>query len=72
MGLFDKAATWRFAHEIGGRRFLELVRDETHTCYEGDHEHCHAWGYGCGHCPACDLRARGYETYQGGLAEALV
>ena len=67
----DKASTWRFAHEIGGHRFLELVRDETHTCYEGDHEHRHAWGYGCGHCPACDLRAKGYETYQGTLAEAL-
>jgi 7-cyano-7-deazaguanine synthase len=47
----DKAETWSLAHEIGGDRFLELIRDETHTCYEGDHEHCHAWGYGCGHCP---------------------
>lgn len=65
----DKAATWRLAHEIGGQRFLELVRDETHTCYEGDHEHRHAWGYGCGHCPACDLRAKGYRAYEADLVE---
>ena len=65
----DKAATWSLAREIGGQRFFELVRDETHTCYEGDREHRHAWGYGCGHCPACDLRAKGYQTYQAALAE---
>lgn len=60
----DKAATWSLAHEIGGQRFFELVRDETHTCYEGNREHRHAWGYGCGKCPACDLRAKGYQTYE--------
>ena len=65
----DKAETWSLAHEIGGHRFLELIRDETHTCYEGDHEHCHAWGYGCGHCPACDLRAKGYQTYEADQAK---
>jgi len=64
----DKGATWRLAHEIGGRSFVELVRNETHTCYEGDHEHLHSWGYGCGHCPACDLRAKGYEAYQANLS----
>lgn len=68
----DKAATWSLAYKLGGQRFVELVRDETHTCYEGDRQHRHAWGNGCGHCPACDLRARGYEAYQGSLAEALV
>lgn len=65
----DKAATWRLAREIGGERFFELVRDETHTCYEGDREHRHAWGYGCGECPACDLRAKGYQAYQTKLVE---
>lgn len=65
----DKAATWRLAREIGGARFFELVRDETHTCYEGDREHRHAWGYGCGECPACDLRAKGYQAYQTKLVE---
>jgi 7-cyano-7-deazaguanine synthase len=62
----DKAATWRLAHEIGGDSFVSLIRDETHTCYEGDREHLHAWGYGCGRCPACDLRAKGYEGYEAG------
>ena len=65
----DKAATWRLAREIGGARFFELVRDETHTCYQGDREHRHAWGYGCGECPACDLRAKGYQAYQTKLVE---
>lgn len=65
----DKAATWRLAHEIGGERFFELVRDETHTCYEGNREHRHVWGYGCGKCPACDLRAKGYQAYQTTLVE---
>lgn len=65
----DKAATWALVHEIGGPRFLELVRTETHTCYEGDHEHLHEWGYGCGRCPACDLRAKGYESYKAELVE---
>jgi 7-cyano-7-deazaguanine synthase len=65
----DKAATWRLAREIGGARFFDLVRDETHTCYEGDREHRHAWGYGCGECPACDLRAKGYQAYQTKLVE---
>ena len=65
----DKAATWTLAYKVGGQRFLELVRDETHTCYEGNREQRHAWGYGCGHCPACDLRAKGYRTYESDLAE---
>jgi 7-cyano-7-deazaguanine synthase len=65
----DKAATWSLAYELGGQYFLELVRDETHTCYEGDHEHRHAWGYGCGRCPACDLREKGYRTYEANLGE---
>jgi 7-cyano-7-deazaguanine synthase len=67
----DKAATWSLAYNIGGQRFLELVRDETHTCYEGDRQHRHSWGYGCGHCPACDLRAKGYQAYSPELTETL-
>jgi 7-cyano-7-deazaguanine synthase len=59
----DKAGTWRMAHDIGGERLVALVRDETHSCYEGDRDHRHDWGFGCGACPACDLRARGYEDY---------
>ncbi len=59
----DKAATWKLAHEIGGEGFVDLVREDSHTCYQGDREHHHSWGYGCGACPACQLRAGGYETY---------
>jgi 7-cyano-7-deazaguanine synthase len=52
----DKAATWQLANELGGESLVDLIRVETHTCYEGDREHFHDWGYGCGKCPACNLR----------------
>lgn len=60
----DKAKTWALAAQLGGDKFVKLIVDETVTCYEGDREHKHDWGYGCGACPACDLRAHGYEKYQ--------
>ena len=59
----DKAATWRLAHTLGGDTLVEIVRRETHTCYQGDREHWHDWGYGCGACPACALRAAGYARF---------
>ena len=59
----DKAATWRLADELGGAALVDLIREETVTCYEGDRTHRHAWGHGCGACPACDLRAKGYAKY---------
>jgi len=59
----DKAATWKLAEELGGQALIDLIIEETVTCYEGDRTHRHDWGYGCGHCPACDLRARGYARY---------
>jgi 7-cyano-7-deazaguanine synthase len=59
----DKAATWALARELGGPRFVELIREETHSCYLGDREHRHEWGYGCGECPACALRRAGWERY---------
>jgi 7-cyano-7-deazaguanine synthase len=59
----DKAATWQLAHDLGGDTLVELIVEHTHTCYLGDREHRHAWGYGCGQCPACDLRARGWERW---------
>ncbi len=62
----DKAQTWRLAHSLGGQRLVDLILEHTHTCYLGDREHRHAWGYGCGQCPACELRARGWERYAGG------
>ena len=60
----DKAETWQMAQNLGGERLVELIRDETHTCYEGDRSHFHEWGFGCGTCPACALRARGYQQYR--------
>jgi 7-cyano-7-deazaguanine synthase len=59
----DKAATWRLAHTLGGDALIEIIRRDTHTCYNGDREHMHDWGYGCGACPACKLRAAGYQRY---------
>jgi 7-cyano-7-deazaguanine synthase len=59
----DKTASWRLAEELGGRALVELIREETVTCYQGDRDHRHAWGYGCGRCPACELRATGYAGY---------
>ena len=67
----DKADTWRLAHDIGeksgelngGEALVILIVEHTHTCYLGDRVHRHAWGYGCGTCPACELRARGFERF---------
>jgi 7-cyano-7-deazaguanine synthase len=59
----DKAATWRLARDLGGETLIEIVREETHTCYEGDRSHRRDWGFGCGHCPACALRAAGYAAF---------
>jgi 7-cyano-7-deazaguanine synthase len=59
----DKAATWALAHALGGDAFVELILEETHSCYLGDRKHRHSWGYGCGDCPACELRRRGWEAF---------
>ena len=59
----DKAATFALALEIGGRAFLDLTVEETHSCYLGDRTHRHEWGYGCGTCPACRLRANGFRQF---------
>ena len=59
----DKAATWALARELGGDPLVELIRDETHSCYEGDRTHRHDWGYGCGACPACELRRKGWDAF---------
>jgi 7-cyano-7-deazaguanine synthase len=61
----DKAATFALAREIGGDAFVDLLVEETHTCYLGDRTHRHAWGYGCGECPACRLRAEGFAKWKG-------
>ncbi|OIP14740.1 MAG: 7-cyano-7-deazaguanine synthase QueC [Comamonadaceae bacterium CG2_30_59_20] len=67
----DKAATWAMAQQLGdasgtpggGDALVQLIIEHTHTCYLGDRKHRHAWGYGCGSCPACLLRARGYAGF---------
>ena len=64
----DKARTWALADELGGQPLVDLIRVGTHTCYRGEHEHLHQWGFGCAACPACDLRARGFESFMGALA----
>jgi 7-cyano-7-deazaguanine synthase len=60
----DKADTWRMAQALGGEALVDLIIEHTHTCYLGDRENRHAWGYGCGTCPACELRARGFERFK--------
>jgi len=62
----DKAGVWALSHELGGEALVNLIVEESHTCYRGDRDHRHAWGYGCGDCPACDLRAKGYEAWRAG------
>jgi len=59
----DKAATWRLAQSLGGARLTDLIVEESHTCYLGERGARHAWGYGCGQCPACRLRAEGYARF---------
>jgi 7-cyano-7-deazaguanine synthase len=59
----DKAETWAMTERLGGEPLIELVVEHTHSCFLGDREHRHPWGYGCGMCPSCDLRGKGYETW---------
>jgi 7-cyano-7-deazaguanine synthase len=60
----DKAKTWELALNLGGHSFVDLILEETHTCYLGDRTSRHEWGYGCGSCPACELRRQGWERFQ--------
>jgi 7-cyano-7-deazaguanine synthase len=64
----DKAATWQLAQTLGGAALVDLIRADTHTCYLGERGALHDWGYGCGTCPACALRARGYRQFAAGAA----
>ena len=60
----DKAQTWTLAQQLGGQTLVDLIVEHTHTCYLGDRTRRHPWGYGCGACPACELRARGFEKFE--------
>jgi 7-cyano-7-deazaguanine synthase len=66
----DKAATWRMAERLGGTALVDLIVEHTHTCYQGERGPRHDWGYGCGACPACVLRARGFAGYRETAASA--
>jgi 7-cyano-7-deazaguanine synthase len=61
----DKAETWGLAERLGGSALIDLIIEETHTCYLGERGQRHEWGYGCGECPACKLRAEGWRKYRG-------
>jgi 7-cyano-7-deazaguanine synthase len=59
----DKASTWRLANELGGPGLVDLICEQSHTCYLGERGARHDWGYGCGECPACALRAKGWREF---------
>jgi 7-cyano-7-deazaguanine synthase len=59
----DKAETWKMAEQLGGEALVTLINRDTHSCYMGDRGQLHDWGYGCGMCPACELRAEGWSRY---------
>jgi 7-cyano-7-deazaguanine synthase len=58
-----KADTWAVAEKIGGAPLIDLILEHSHTCYRGDRQHRHVWGYGCADCPACELRAAGHAQW---------
>ncbi|MEM0984812.1 MAG: 7-cyano-7-deazaguanine synthase QueC [Pseudomonadota bacterium] len=62
----DKTATWELGQALGGDAFTEIIVKETHTCYIGTRDKLHSWGHGCGICPACGLRKRGWEGWKKG------
>jgi len=70
----DKAQTWQLAHDLGqqadaqggGKAVVDVIVEHSHTCYLGDRSLRHPWGYGCGTCPACELRAKGFARWQAG------
>lgn len=62
----SKAQTWSLAEELGGNGLIDLIVEQSHTCYLGERGERHDWGYGCGECPACSLRAKGWAEFQAG------
>ncbi|MEJ7139522.1 7-cyano-7-deazaguanine synthase QueC [Amphibiibacter pelophylacis] len=58
-----KADTWQMAQDLGGEGLVALMQEHTHTCYLGDRSQRHDWGYGCGQCPACELRRQGWQQW---------
>jgi 7-cyano-7-deazaguanine synthase len=68
----DKAQTWKLARDLGGPAFVDLIIEQTHTCYHGDRTPRHAWGYGCNTCPACKIRADGFARYESSTVKSTV
>ena len=66
-----KADTWALAEQLGGEALVDLIVEETHTCYRGERGVRHDWGYGCGACPACELRAKGFAAWQASRGAAV-
>ena len=64
----DKAKTWEMALDLGGNKLVNIIKNYTHTCYIGDRSQLNDWGFGCGQCPACELRKKGYIKWQEGLS----
>jgi len=64
----SKAGAWDLAQSLGGGPLVEIIRTKSHTCYKGVHAALHPWGYGCGSCPACELRANGWVEFAGNAA----
>lgn len=62
----NKAQSWDLAESLGGAALIDVIREDTHTCYLGERGALHDWGHGCGTCPACELRANGYHEYKRG------
>jgi 7-cyano-7-deazaguanine synthase len=66
-----KAQTWGLAKTLGGEALVSIILEDSHTCYLGERGEMHAWGHGCGHCPACELRARGWGEWEAAGRSAL-
>ena len=62
----SKAGAWKLAAQLGGTKLVALINQYSHTCYMGDRGERYEWGYGCGECPACELRAKGWQNYKSG------
>jgi 7-cyano-7-deazaguanine synthase len=60
----DKAQSWELAEQLGGEKLVEAIVEHSHTCYLGERGKRHDWGYGCGECPACKLRADGFFKWR--------
>ena len=62
----SKAGAWGLAYKLGGEKLVQIILEDTHTCYLGERGERHDWGYGCGSCPACELRHQGWVNYSSG------